>query len=127
MPDADGAKRIKAYNCYGDYSGYSTVVFAESAGEARYIAIKSDTLGDDLEFKDVYVRRIPALDGYYKGKKEMDWYDPDDRLAMVKIAGYMCDEDGFDPDECKKCSSKDYCGKWEEYRQDVEDGIYADG
>ena len=127
MAERDGSKKIKAYKCHDDYSGYSTVIFAETAGKARYIAINSDTLGEDLEFKDIYVRRIPALDVYYKGKKEMDWYDPDDRLVMVKIAGYMCDEDGFDPDECEKCSGKDYCSRWEEYRQDVEDGIYADG
>lgn len=122
MPDADGAKRIKAFKCYDDYSGYSIIVFAESAGKARYIVINSDMLGDDLEFKDVYVRRIPALDGYYKGKKEMDWYDPEDRLAMVREAGYRCDDDGFDPDECETCSGKEYCGKWEEYQEEAKEG-----
>lgn len=112
---------IKAYKCEEDFMGYSTVIFAETAGKARYIALKSDTLGEDNEFKDIRVRRIPALDGFYKGKAEMDWYDPDDRLAMVKEAGYMCDDDGFDPDECERCSAQEYCAKWEEYAEEQEE------
>lgn len=112
---------IKAYICNEDYMGYSTVIFAETAGKARYIALKSDTLGEENEFKDIRVRRIPALDGFYKGKKEMDWYDPDERLAMVKEAGYRCDDDGFDPDECKRCSAQKYCAKWEEYAEEQEE------
>lgn len=117
---------IKAYRCEEDYMGYSTIIFAETAGKARYIAMNSDTLGEDNTFTDIYVRRIPALDSFYKGKREMDWYDPDDRLAMVREAGYMCDEDGFDPDECKKCSAQGYCSRWEEYAEESEE-VTGDG
>ena len=116
-PDA----KIKAYKCWEDYEGYSTVVFAETAGKARYVAMNSDTLGEDLTFKDVRVRRIPVLDGCYKGRREMDWFDPDDRLAMVKEAGYRCDDDGFDPDECVTCSSKEYCSRYEDYKEESEE------
>ena len=122
MNDGEKTPKIKAYRCWEDYEMYSTVVFAESAGKARYIAINSDTIGEDLTFEDVRVRRIPALDGYYKGRREMDWYDPDDRLAMVKEAGYRCDDDGFDPDECEKCTGKEYCGKYEEYKEEAGEG-----
>lgn len=112
---------IKAYKCAEYYMGYSTVIFAETAGKARYIAIKSDTLGEDNEFKDIYVRRIPALDRFYRGRKEMDWFDPDDRLAMVKEAGYRCDDDGFDPEDCQRCSAQEYCMKWQEYLEEAKE------
>lgn len=110
---------IKAYKCTEAYEGYSTVIFAETAGKARYIAIKSDTLGEDNEFKDIYVRRIPALDRFYRGRKEMDWFDPDDRLEMVKEAGYRCDEDVFDPENCQRCSAQKFCMKWKEYAEEA--------
>lgn len=110
---------IKAYRCREDYEGYSTIIFAETAGKARYIAMQSGSLGEDNEFKDIFVRRIPALDGYYKGKNEMDWFDPNDRLAMVREAGYQCDDDGFDPEDCERCSAQKYCAKWEEYEEEV--------
>ena len=109
---------LKAYKCTDDYTGFCTVIFAETAGKARYIAIMSDTIGEDLTFKDIYVRRVPALDGAYRGRKEMDWYDPEDRLAMVKIAGFYCDEDGFDPDLCEKCSAKDFCDRYNDYLEE---------
>ena len=110
---------IKAYKCREEYEGYSTIVFAETAGKARYIAMQSGSLGEENEFKDISVRRVPALDGFYKGKNEMDWYDPDDRLAMVKEVGYQCDDDSFDPEDCRKCSAQEYCTKWEEYTEEV--------
>ena len=112
---------IKAYRCQEEWMGYSTVIFAETAGKARYIALRSDALGEDNEFKDIRVRRIPTLDGFYKGRSEMDWDDPEDRLAMVREAGYMCDEDGFDPDECTKCSAQGYCSRWEMYQEDLQE------
>ena len=110
---------IKAYHCQEDGMFYSTVVFAETAGKARYIAMCSDTLGEDLEFRDVHVRRLPALDKYYRGQKEMNWDNDADRIAMVKDAGYVCDDDSFDPDECERCIAKEYCSKYEEYAEEA--------
>lgn len=112
---------IKAFKCRESSMGYSTVIFAETAGKARYIAVKSDTLGEDMEFKDIDVRRIPALDRCYKGRSEMDWFDPEDRLAMVKEADYVCDKDGFDPDECARCSAQKYCSMWGEYAEELKE------
>lgn len=96
----------------------STIVFAETASKARYIVMRSELIGEDLEFKDIHVRRVPELDKYYRGQTEMDWYNAEDRLAMVRDAGFRCDEDSFDPDECNGCSAKEYCSAYEEYLED---------
>lgn len=45
----------------------------------------------------------------------MDWDDYNDRLAMVRDGGYYCNEDAFYPDDCAKCSGKDYCSRYAEY------------
>ena len=45
------------------------------------------------------------LDKYYRGKKEMDWYDDADRIAMVKDGKFHCFEDA----ECPNCPAKQYC------------------
>lgn len=109
---------MKAYCCRQEIDPCSTVVFAETAGKARYIAMYSGTLGDDLEFKDIYVRRIPQLDEYYKGRTEMDWSDDNDRVAMVRFAGFCCGEDCFDQEECGRCSAKEYCNQYKDYMEE---------
>ena len=114
---------MKAYWCSQDIDLCSMIVFAETAGKARYIAMCSGDLGDDLEFKDVHVRRVPQLDEYYKGRTEMDWFDSDDRVAMVRYAGFYCGEDAFDPEDCEKCSAAEYCDQYQEY---IEDQKYWD-
>lgn len=95
------------------YLDFSTVVFAETAGKARAIAIHTDAC-EDAEFTDISARRIPALDKYYKdGKTEMDWYDPKDRVALVKEAGFSCSyEVDFPP--CYNCPAGKLCDRYEE-------------
>ena len=44
----------------------------------------------------------------------MDWNNPYDRLAMVRDDGYHCNDDSFDPDDCAKCSGKEYCSRYED-------------
>ena len=62
----------------------ATVVFAKTRGKARSLAMATDAC-EDADFCDIDVRRKPSLDKYYKqGKKEMDWYDGADRLALVE-------------------------------------------
>ena len=113
---------MKAYICRQEIDYCSTIIFAETAGKARYIAICSDSIGDDLEFKDVFVRRVPQMDKYYHGLKEMDWLDDNDRIAMVRDAGFQCDEDSFDPDhECKRCPAKEYCGRYEDWMEEIKE------
>ena len=53
----------------------ATVVFAETRGKARSIAMHTDAC-EDVDFCDIEVRRLPHIDKYYKeGKTELDWLD----------------------------------------------------
>lgn len=67
-------KAYEARNKWG-YRDYATVVFAESAGKARAIALYTEAC-EGSDFTDIEVFRVPQLDKYYKpGKQEMDWSD----------------------------------------------------
>lgn len=93
----------------------ATVVFAETRGKARALARCTDAC-EDADFCDIEVRRKPQLDKYYKkGKKEMDWYNFDDRLALVRDAYFVCDYDYWDVEECEVCSANKYCGRYQDY------------
>lgn len=83
-----------------------TVVFAESRGKARAAALSTDCC-EDVYFTDIEVRRFPIADSQYKGRLEMDWNDPKDRLFLVKEAGFQCEY--VEPYCCEVCSAKDYC------------------
>ena len=83
------------------------VVFAETRGKARAYAFNRDFC-DTADFVDIEVRRAPTIDKYYTdGKNEMDWYDPKDRLALVKELGFYCEEPNYT--ECKTCVAKNDC------------------
>lgn len=86
----------------------STVVFAETRGKARSIAMHTETCAD-CEFIDIEVRRKPQLDKYYRGLNEMDWYNPKDRIALVKECGFQCHPDYWELEDCTICSAKQYC------------------
>ena len=104
------------------YSEYSLVVFAESRGKAIYSAIGTDEFPKyEYDFTQLRARRISCLDNAYRGKWCMDWDDEEDRLAMVRDAGWYCGEDAFDPDDCDRCVAKEYCTRYEEYTEEVED------
>ncbi len=95
---------MKAYSVRDKYSCYCAVVFAESPSKAKTIAMSTDAC-DDSHYTDIRAQRLPALDKYYRGLSEMDWYDDNDRIALVKDGGFNCD----DTSECKTCSAKQYC------------------
>ena len=84
-----GGTLIKAYRvtdkneCF-----YATIVFAETAGKARAIGMNTDCC-EGAEFTDVVVCRVPDFDNFYRGLPEMDWYNDDDRRAMVS-RGWKC-------------------------------------
>jgi len=85
----------------------ATIVFAETRGRARSIAMTTDAC-DGVDFCNIEVRRQPQLDKYYKdGKEEMDWYDDNDRIALVKEAGFTCQDIDFDL--CEDCPAKEFC------------------
>lgn len=90
---------------------FSTVVFAETAGKARAIAQGTDAC-EDLDFIDIRATRVRSLDSYYKGESEMNWYDPEDRVAMVRFANFECSRECDDPN-CEPCPAKEWCGRYE--------------
>ena len=95
--------------------GYSYIVFAETRGKAiRHALDCCDGTFDSCTWTDMRALREPALDRFYKGKTEMDWCDPDDRIAMVRYAGFEC-SDWVDvtSDECEKCPAHEWCDRYD--------------
>lgn len=57
----------------------ATVVFAETRGKAKALAQSTDAC-EDLAFCDIEAYRRPSLDKYYvTGKREMYWFNAEDR------------------------------------------------
>lgn len=101
---------MKAYKAWDSEAveNYSTVVFAETARQAKVIAFGTETC-EDANYTGIRVRRFPEMDGHDRGRSEIDWYDPEDRKALVAI-GWSCFETSW---ECDTCTAKDICEKWE--------------
>ena len=100
---------MKAWLAYSntDDEGAMAIVFAETLGKAKALALHTAAC-EDSDFTDVLVNRLPRADKMYKpGKIEMDWNDPKDRLFMVKDCGFYC----RDKNEklCRECNAKKYC------------------
>lgn len=86
---------------------FATVVFAETRGKARAIAQLTDAC-EDCDFCDIEVHRFPQADKYYKdGKMEMDWDNPQDRIALVKECGFYCVSVEYA--DCEDCSAREFC------------------
>lgn len=95
----------------------ATVVFAETRGKARALAMHTDAC-EDADFCDIEVHRKPNMDKYYqKGKREMDWYKADDRIALVKDAGFRCDTDYLDREDCDYCPARNHCDVFQDRAQ----------
>ena len=115
MSDLISRQAMKAYSASdrnGD-SGYSIVVFATTAGQAKAYAANSDEF-DEYDFTEIRVNRRKALDRFYKGKRVMDWMDDADRVAMVRYANFECSGEVWHP-ECEKgeCPAQQWCGRYE--------------
>ncbi len=92
----------------------ATVVFAETRGKAKSLAMLT-TACEDAGFCDIEVKREPQMDKYYvEGKKEMDWFDPKDRIALVKECGFHCDIEYWERKDCVECPAKEYCGYYQD-------------
>ena len=94
------------------YCEYSTIVFAESRGNAKAIAITTDSF-NDYDYTEISARRVPKLDKYYRGLEEMNWEDSGDRIAMVKEAGFSCSPEYWEEEDCEKCPAKQWCDRCE--------------
>lgn len=104
------AKAYKAYEKDGDYS---TIVFAENVAGAKKIAQATDTCSE-ARYIDIRVVRLPEADKLYKGLAEIDWYDNETRMALVRDFGWRCFETSW---ECDNCSAKPHCS-WHEEEAD---------
>ena len=106
---------MKAWRVCRKDERWSTVVFAETRGQARSIAMTTDCC-EDAQFCDIEVYRAKVMDKYYKpGKVELEWRDPKDRLALVKELGFYCDPEYLDWSDCKTCSAKKYCDYYQDH------------
>lgn len=76
----------KAYMVHDEKSelDFSTVVFAETRGQAKSIARMTDAC-ECADFIDIRAIRIPELDSYYRGLPEMDWYNEKIRLHLYDM------------------------------------------
>lgn len=87
----------------------ATIVFAETRGQAKVAAQWTDVC-DGVDFMEIECRRMKEADKYYRpGKSELDWENPEDRIAMVKDCGFTCDWDARSVSECAQCSAKEFC------------------
>ena len=88
---------------------FAEIIFAETIGKAKSLALSCDGF-EDWHFTDIYARRVPKADKYYKeGKYHLDWFNHEDRIALVKDCGFTCSYEYFDFDECEECPAKIYC------------------
>ncbi len=102
---------MKAYQAWDAkiVENFSTVVFAETAQAAKRAAM-STACCEFAEYIDIRVRRLPEMDGHDRGRSEIDWYDPEDRKALVAL-GWACLETS---EECDTCLEKGACSHWTE-------------
>ena len=102
----------------------ATVVFAETRGKARALAMHTEVC-EDVDFCDIDAYREPALDKYYvDGKKELHWFNFEDRVALVKDGGFTCDREFWQPEDFKTCPATDYCDMYKDYiRESEEDRV----
>lgn len=85
----------------------ATVVFAETRGKARSLAMCTEAC-EGAKFIDIEVSRQPQMDKHYKeGKTEMDWDNPKDRVALVKDCGFICGDEY--KEDCENCSAREFC------------------
>lgn len=90
----------------------ATVVFADTRGKAKAIALETECC-EDASFTDIEVRRVPQMDKYHEdGKRVMCWENPQDRVALVRDCGFVCDYDALYSGDCECCSAKGYCDQY---------------
>lgn len=112
---------MKAWQVREKDEFYTTVVFAETRGKAKSLALSTDACVY-ANFCDIEVHREPRMDKYYtEGKTEMDWYNPQDRIALVKECGFVCSEDCFCKEECLICPANEYCDKYIDYIKEIKE------
>ena len=83
---------MKAWIVNKKHEVQSAVVFAETRGKAKSSALNTSCC-EDVNFCDIEVSRAPQMDKYYtEGTIEMDWFDSQDRITLVKECGFFCEK-----------------------------------
>ena len=105
---------MKAYKAWNEksFDPCATIVFAKNTGDAKKIAMATDTC-EEANFIDIRVKRLKEADYLYKGSSEIDWYDEETRIALVRDFGWRCYETSW---ECEMCVARRYCAWFEEER-----------
>ena len=102
----------KAWICANNY-GTTEIVFADTKRRAKsYLKNFTDSF-EDYRCNDIYPERAKVLD--YLGHNDgyvMNWHKDEDRLPMVRDAGFYCSEP--DREDCKECCAKEWCRKYKE-------------
>lgn len=96
-------------------TGVDYIIFAETRGKAiRHALDYCDGAFDWCRWTEMRAHRLPALDSFYRGEPEMNWNDMDDRVAMVRYAGFRCsDEVMVNVEKCKHCPAHFWCDRYE--------------
>lgn len=108
---------MKAYKVWTEYSEGCTVVFAETRNEAKVIALSCDCC-EDAKYIDICIRRMKELDHLYKGRREIDWYDAETRIILVRDFGWTCVD--VDYSECNNCPANQFCWGFQELEGESE-------
>lgn len=99
---------MKAWKANVDWENCSVIVFAETRGEARQMALSLlNEWYTDCRFIDVKVRRVPQADSLWLNRDYMLWDNPEDRLFLVKELGWYCEYPEYEI--CEDCIAKEYC------------------
>ncbi len=89
----------------------AAIVFAEIREKARVTAQLTDAC-NGVRYIDIEVHRCKEADKYYRdGKTDLDWYEPEDRLVLVKDFGFPCDPNWMR--DCTNCSAQEYCDTYQ--------------
>lgn len=109
---------MKAWKVRDKYDEYSFVVFAETRNKAKYEALLTDYC-EDMDYIEIRAKRYKEADTMYRGKGEMDWFDPDDRRFLVEH-GWVCELCEYTLFiDCTKCSARDICELCTENRSET--------
>lgn len=104
---------MKAWQVYNDSEDTSTIIFADTKGKAKSIALRCGLFAEDMEFIDIPCYRRKKGDQFYNGKSYLDWDNDEDRLLMVKEFGFTCSEEWYLEKECYYCVAKKFCSLYE--------------
>ena len=103
----------KAWVCSNECLDIMTeAVFADTRGKAKSYFKNMETF-EDFEFCDLRPYRMQSLDHLNKPDGYvMNFLKDEDRLPMVRDAGFYCTE--VDRQLCEECCAKEWCSAYEE-------------